>query len=70
MFRDEVFNALKNYYNVSSGGNGGMLRDWLGQDGETYLNWTETDYAHKPAGGGTAGNIGLSLEDYLNLCKA
>jgi hypothetical protein len=78
IFRDEVVNALKSYYSVGTGGNGGMLRDWLGQNGETYANWTAPDYAHKPTssgggymvGPGGSGVIQLSLEDYLNLCKA
>jgi hypothetical protein len=78
VFRDEVFNVLKNYYNVQSGGNSGMLRDWLGQNGETYANWTAADTAHQPTasggsymvGPGGSGQLQLSLEDYLNLCKA
>jgi hypothetical protein len=70
VFRDEVIAALKSYYSVSSGGNGGMLRDWLGQNGETFNNWTQPDYAHQPTGLYGGGTVQLSLEDYLNICKA
>ena len=78
VFRDEVFNALKTFYSVGSGGNPGVLRDWLGQNGETYANWTAPEYAHRPSASGAGYFIGpngsgqtqLSLEDYLNLCVA
>jgi len=78
VFRDEVFNAFKNFYNTQSGGNPGMLRDWLNQNAENVQNWTSPDYAQKPTASGHGNFVGpvgngavtLSLEDYLNLCKA
>lgn len=77
VFRDEVINTLKTYYNISSGGNGGALRYWLGQNGETADNWTRPDYARMPSAGGAfyfSGPNGgsarqLSLEDYLIICQ-
>jgi hypothetical protein len=77
VFRDEVINALATYYHTPSGGNGGMLRDWLNQNAETIDNWTQPDYAHKPTAGGAlyfdgpngGGSQQLSLEDYLVICQ-
>src|SRR5580698_1922489 len=77
VFRDEVINALTTYYSMSSGGNGGMLRDWLNQNGETIDNWTQPNYAHRPTVGGAlyfdgpngSGSLQLSLEDYLVICQ-
>ncbi len=77
VFRDEVINALTAYYSTASGGNGGMLRDWLNQNGETIDNWTQPDYARKPTVGGAlyfdgpngSGSLQLSLEDYLVICQ-
>jgi hypothetical protein len=77
VFRDEVVNSLARYFNISSGGNGGVLRDWLDQNGETIDNWTQPDYARKPSLGGTiyfdgytaSGSQQLSLEDYLKICQ-
>jgi hypothetical protein len=78
VLRDEVFNAFKNFYQTQSGGNPGMLRDWLNQNAETFANWTSPDYAQKPTASGhgyfagpvSNGAVTISLEDYLNLCKA
>ena len=77
VFRDEVINALQTYYNTSSGGNGGMLRNWLDQNAETIDNWTQPDYNRKPSVSGTlyfdglgaSGSLQLSLEDYLEICQ-
>ena len=78
VFRDEVFTTLQNFYNLQSGGDHAILRDWLGQNGENYDNWTAPSYAHKPTssgggyfvGPGGSGVVQLSIADYLNLCKA
>ncbi len=78
VLRDEVFYALKNFYNNQSGGNPGMLRDWLNQNAETVDNWASPSYARKPSASGHnyfagpvgSGTVALSLEDYLNICMA
>lgn len=77
VFRDEVISALQSYFSISSGGNPGALRDWLGQNGETMDNWSQPDYAHSPTVGGAGyfdgpsgmGSTQLSLEDYLVICQ-
>jgi hypothetical protein len=77
VFRDEVIDTLKNYYQTSTGGNPGMFRDWLSQNGETVDNWTQPDYAHAPTSTGTqyfagpigGGGVGLPLEDYLAIAQ-
>jgi hypothetical protein len=76
-FRDEVISTLQNYFSISSGGNPGVLRNWLNQNGETLDNWTAPDYAHGPTVGGAnyfdgpngQGSLQLSLEDYLVICQ-
>jgi LysM repeat protein len=75
--RDEVIEALQNYYGPSIGNNPGMFRYWVNQNGETMSNWTAPDYAHGPTSGGAgyfvgpggAGVVSLSLEDYLVICQ-
>jgi len=77
VFRDEVISALQTYYNNASGGNPGVLRDWLGQNAETMDNWSQPSYAHSPTAGGAlyfvgpsgAGSLQLSIEDYLVICQ-
>jgi hypothetical protein len=77
VFRDEVISALQSYYSLSSGGNPGVLRNWLGQNGETMENWSQPGYAHSPTVGGAGYFVGpsgigseqLSLEDYLVICQ-
>jgi len=77
VFRDEVITALQSYFSLSSGGNTGVLRDWLGQNGETMDNWSQPSYAHGPTVGGAGyftgpngmGSVQLSLEDYLEICE-
>jgi len=77
VLRDEVIEALQNYYGSSIGNNPGTFRYWVNQNGETISNWTQPDYAHAPTSGGTgyfvgpggSGSENLSLEDYLIICK-
>jgi Chitobiase/beta-hexosaminidase C-terminal domain len=77
VLRDEVIEALQNYYGTSIGNNPGTFRYWVNQNGETISNWTQPDYAHAPTSGGTgyfvgpggSGSVSLSLEDYLAICK-
>lgn len=76
-FRDEVITAIQNYFGTTSGGNPGVLRDWLGQNGETMDNWSKPNYAHGPTAGGAlyydgpggGGSQQLSLEDFLIICQ-
>ncbi len=77
VLRDEVIQVLQNYYGSATGGNPGMFRYWVGQNGETLSNWIEPDYAHAPTAAGAgyfvgpngAGSMQLTLEDYLVICQ-
>jgi LysM repeat protein len=77
ILRDEVIEALQNYYGPSIGNNPGTFRYWVNQNGETISNWTQPDYAHAPTSGGAgyfvgpggAGSVSLSLQDYLVICQ-
>ncbi|MGA7831329.1 MAG: chitobiase/beta-hexosaminidase C-terminal domain-containing protein, partial [Terracidiphilus sp.] len=77
VLRDEVIQALQNYYGPANNNNPGMFRYWVNQNAENMSNWTQPDYAHAPTSGGTgyfvgpggAGAVSLSLEDYLVICQ-
>ncbi|WP_263353216.1 hypothetical protein, partial [Acidicapsa acidisoli] len=77
VLRDQVIQALQNYFGSSTSNNAGMFRYGVGQNGETIANWTQPDHARSPAAAGTgyfvapngAGAMHLSLEDYLVICQ-
>lgn len=77
VLRDEVVQALQNFYGPANNGPSGLFRYWVNQNAESLDNWTKPDYARSPSSSGTgyfvgpggAGSMQLSLHDYLEICK-